>query len=121
MLSDGELSLAIDPFLTGNRLARHKPADIRCDYIALTHGHSDHFGDTIEIAKRNDAVLIATFEICQYAAKHGVRRIEPANLGGKVETDFGYVALTPAFHSSSYEDQYMGMPGGLMVSMGGTV
>ncbi len=121
LLSDGRFTLAIDPFLTGNELARHTPDDIECQYIALTHGHSDHFGDTLAIAKRNDATVIAVFEICDYVSKHGVKRIEPGNTGGKILTDFGYVAFTPAFHSSSYEGQYMGMPCGLVVSMGGAV
>jgi L-ascorbate metabolism protein UlaG (beta-lactamase superfamily) len=121
LLSDGKYAIAIDPFLTGNALARHAPGDIQCQYIALTHAHADHFGDTVDIAKRNNATLIAVFEICQFAGKKGVRHMEPGNTGGKIITDFGYVAFTPAFHSSSYDDHYMGMPCGLIVAMGGAV
>lgn len=119
LLTDGKHTLAIDPFLTDNPQAVRKADEIACDYIALTHGHADHFGDTIKIAKNNGATLIAAFEICNYAGKQGVSKLEPANPGGKVNTPFGYVALTQAFHSSSYNDLYMGMPCGVVVNMGG--
>jgi L-ascorbate metabolism protein UlaG (beta-lactamase superfamily) len=119
LLDDGAHQLAIDPFLTGNELARHKPDDITCQYVALTHGHADHFGDTVEIARNNDATVIAAFEICEYLGEQGITRTEPGNPGGRVHTDFGYVAFTQAFHSSSYEGRYMGMPCGLVISMGG--
>jgi L-ascorbate metabolism protein UlaG (beta-lactamase superfamily) len=119
LISDGTYSLAIDPFLTGNPLAKHTPEDIACNYIALTHGHADHFGDTLRIAQNNDATVIAVYEICEFCREQGLTKLEPANTGGRVYTDFGYVAFTPAFHSSSYEGRYMGQPSGLVVSIGG--
>ncbi len=119
LLESGNTAVAIDPFLTGNPVAKHKPAEIRCQHIVLTHGHADHLGDTVAIAKSNDATVYAAFEICDYVGKQGVARTEPANPGGKVATDFGFVAFTQAFHSSSYEGQYMGMPCGVVVSLGG--
>lgn len=118
-LSDGEHTLVIDPFLTGNPLATAKPDDVECTYLALTHGHADHFGDIVEIAKQNDAPVIAAFEICNYLGEQGVAKTEPGNPGGKITTPFGWIALTQAFHSSSYEGRYMGLPCGLVVSMGG--
>ena len=119
LFSDGTHTLAVDPFLTGNSLAVHKPEDITCDYLALTHGHADHFGDTLPIAKRTGCTCIAVFEICNYLGECGIEKIEPGNPGGRVYTDFGYVAFTPAFHSSSYEGRYMGQPCGLVIRMGG--
>lgn len=119
LLSDGRHTLAIDPFLTGNPLAVHRPEDIACDFIALTHGHADHFGDTLAIAKRNGCPVIAAFEICNYVQEQGHDAVEPANPGGRVHTGFGYVAFTPAFHSSSYEGRYMGQPCGLVIQIGG--
>lgn len=119
LLCDGRHTLAVDPFLTGNPLAKHKPDDIACDYVALTHGHADHFGDTLPIAKRNNATVIAAFEICEYCTEQGVEKCDPGNPGGRVYTDFGYIAFTPAFHSSSYQGRYMGQPCGLIISMGG--
>lgn len=112
-------AIAIDPFLTGNPVAKHKASDIRCTHVGLTHGHSDHVGDTVAIAKANRATVIAAFEITQYLASQGVERLEAGNPGGRVATDFGWVAFTQAFHSSSYEGQYMGQPCGLVVHIGG--
>lgn len=120
LFSDGSNAIVIDPFLTGNPVAMHAPGDIRCQAIVLTHGHSDHFGDTVQIAQANNATVIAAFEITEYAASQGVKQVEPANPGGKVQTDFGWVAFTQAFHSSSYNGQYMGMPCGVVVYIGGT-
>ena len=119
LLDDGQHTLAIDPFLTGNPVARHKPEDLRCGYIALTHGHSDHFGDTLAIARRNNATVIGVFEICNFLNEQGVKRTEPGNPGGEITTPFGSVAFTQAFHSSSYEGRYLGMPCGLVIRIGG--
>ena len=113
-------AVAVDPYLTGNPLAVHRPEDIVCDYVALTHGHEDHFGDTLAIAKANHATVIGAYELCQYVATEGGHdQIDPGNPGGRIPTDFGYVAFTPAFHSSSYKGVYMGQPMGLIFSIGG--
>ena len=119
LLSDGSHTLVIDPFLTGNPVATQQPGDIKCDYIALTHGHADHFGDTVAIAKANNATVIAAFEIIEYLGEQGITRGEPGNPGGKIKTAFGWVAFTQAFHSSSYQGRYMGLPCGVVVRMGG--
>lgn len=112
-------AVAIDPFLTGNPKAVTKPQDVKCGHIALTHGHADHFGDTVSIAKKNGAQVFAAFEICNYLGEQGIDTTQPMNPGGKVKTDFGFVALTQAFHSSSFEDRYMGMPCGVILNIGG--
>ncbi len=119
LLDDGESVLAIDPFLTGNPVATMSAGDIKCTHIALTHGHADHFGDTVAIAKANDATVIGAFEITEYLGEQGLSKLEPGNPGGRIDLPFGSVAFTQAFHSSSYEGRYMGMPCGLVVSMGG--
>lgn len=118
VFSDGTHRLAVDPFLTGNPVATINPQDIACDYIALTHAHADHFGDTLDIAANNDATVIAVYELCDYCTSKGVAKTEPGNPGGRIYTDFGYVAFTPAFHSSSIDGQYMGQPCGLVIEMG---
>jgi L-ascorbate metabolism protein UlaG (beta-lactamase superfamily) len=118
IIASGEHAVVIDPFLTGNDLAKHEPGDVKCTYIALSHGHSDHLGDTVTIARANNATVCSTFEICNYIGGKGIRHIEPANTGGRVATPFGFIAFTPAFHSSSYNGTYMGQPMGVVVRMG---
>ena len=109
--------LCIDPFLTGNPHAKHRPADIACDYLAFTHAHPGHFNPAgWSIARQNHATCIANTEICQYLDEHvGLEKYLDANPGGTVRTDFGYVAFTPAIHSSSYENQYMGVACGFIL------
>jgi L-ascorbate metabolism protein UlaG (beta-lactamase superfamily) len=118
LLSDGTHTLALDPFLTGNPVAERAASDVRCNYVALTHGHVDHIGDAAAIANANNAKVIANFELANYLAEQGCA-IDPGNPGGKIETPFGYVAFTQAFHSSSHEGVYLGQPNGLVVNMGG--
>jgi len=113
---DGDHQLVVDPFLTGNELAQHRPDDLTCQTVALTHGHADHFGDTLEIAQANDATVIAAYEICEFLNEQSYDKTDPGNPGGRVYTDFGYIAFTQAFHSSSYKGRYMGMPCGLVIN-----
>lgn len=121
LFDDGSHQCVVDPFLSGNPVAMHKAADIKCSHIALTHGHEDHVGDTIDIAKNNDATCIAAYEICGMLQSKGIaeNKCEPGNPGGKIQTDFGWVAFTQAFHSSSHGGQYMGQPCGLVIHIGG--
>ncbi len=113
--------VAIDPFLTGNPVATMKAGDIRCDAIALSHGHADHLGDTVQIAKANKATVYGAFELVEYLGEQGIPqdKLQPGNPGGRIEADFGWVALTQAFHSSSYEGRYMGMPCGVVLHLSG--
>jgi L-ascorbate metabolism protein UlaG (beta-lactamase superfamily) len=119
LLDDGTDRLAIDPFLTGNPVARHKPADLECRFVVLTHGHADHLGDTVAIARQHGATVIAVYEITEYLAEQGITSTEGMNAGGRIETPFGWVALTQAFHSSSLGGRDMGNPCGVVVNMGG--
>lgn len=119
LLSDGTHAVAVDPFLTGNPAAVRSADSVECGTIALTHGHADHVGDTLAIAKANGAQIVAAFEICEHFGGLGIENVNPGNPGGRVETDFGWIAFTQAFHSSSYEGKYMGMPCGLVIHLGG--
>lgn len=118
-ISDTAHTVVIDPFLTGNPVAVTKPEDVTCQTLVLTHGHADHVGDAISIAKRNGATIVGAFELCTWATEQGIERTQPMNPGGRIDTDFGYVALTQAFHSSSYEGRYMGQPCGVVLNIGG--
>lgn len=116
-------TLLFDPFLSGNELCTVDPKDVQCDYVVLTHGHQDHVGDAVAIAKANDAPIIANFELAGFLeAKFGVKT-EPMHIGGGVNFPWGRVKLTPAIHGSSYPDDdgmpiYLGMPAGVVVTAG---
>lgn len=121
IFDDGQHRVVVDPFLTGNDLAKHDPNTIDCQTLALTHGHEDHFGDTMTILENTGAQLIAAFEICNHVASQGHQNVNPGNPGGRIETDFGSITFTHAFHSSSYAGKYMGMPCGLIIDIGGVI
>ncbi|RXZ83346.1 metal-dependent hydrolase [Paenibacillaceae bacterium] len=117
-------SLIIDPFLTGNPAAKQSPDNIKVDAILLTHGHNDHVGDAEQIAKQNDAVIIAPNELAVYMGWQGCRT-HPMHIGGSFSFDFGRVKLTQAFHGSGYQPEgkqefvYTGMPAGLLLYIDG--
>ncbi len=123
LLADGDHTLCIDPFLTDNDQAVHKPGDITCDTVAFTHGHFDHFNDDgLTIAKGNVATVIAGFELMMYCKQSkGIAedKLQPLNPGGRVDTEFGWIEAVQAIHSSSNSGQYMGVPMGLIIHMGG--
>jgi L-ascorbate metabolism protein UlaG (beta-lactamase superfamily) len=100
-LIEGKDKIAIDPFIEGNPKTDRKPASVRCDIIVVTHGHSDHLGDTVEIAKKNKATVCAIYEIAEWLAEQGVKT-EPMNKGGRVKVKDTTVRLVEAVHSSDY-------------------
>ncbi len=119
LISVGQHALAIDPFLEGNPVAVKKPLNVACTAVALTHGHADHMGDSIMIAEASGATVYAAYEICEYIQSQGHEKCEAGNPGGKIETPFGWIAFTQAFHSSSFDGRYMGMPCGIVANIGG--
>ncbi len=118
--ADGK-TVAIDPFLTGNSTASRSAGEISPETILLTHAHDDHVGDTVAIAKRTGAKVIATFELGEWLGQQGVENTTPANHGGTVAFDGGTVKLVPAWHTSSYGENFVapGVPAGLVVRFGG--
>ncbi|MEA3423488.1 MAG: metal-dependent hydrolase, partial [Bacillota bacterium] len=114
----------IDPFLNGNPQAESKPGDFKdISHIFVTHGHGDHLGDTIEIAKNTNAKVISNFEIINYLSSKGIVNVHPMHIGGRVELDFGIVKMTPALHGSSIMDEgkmiYGGNPSGFLIEVNG--
>ncbi len=122
-LEDEGTTVLIDPFLTDNPKAAVTAEEVAADAILLTHGHSDHIGDTVAIAKRTGAPVVAIVEIANELAEdlgsdHDVR--DP-NLGGTVKFDWGWVKLVPAWHTSTTPKGTVNTPAGLIVSFGGKV
>lgn len=116
-LEVGNFSVLIDPFLTGNPLCEIAPDEIPAQFILLTHGHGDHFGDTVAIAKRTEALVVATPEICDWVGGKGVKNTHGMNTGGGYTFPFGHVKFVRADHSSSLPDgTYAGNPCGLVIS-----
>jgi L-ascorbate metabolism protein UlaG (beta-lactamase superfamily) len=103
-------AVVLDPFLSDNPLGAAEPNDIAAEYILLSHGHGDHLGDTVEIAKRTGARVITNFEISNWLDSQGVKNAIGLNVGGSVDCGFMTVKSTPAIHSSSLPD---GSNGGL--------
>jgi L-ascorbate metabolism protein UlaG (beta-lactamase superfamily) len=120
-LSDGDTSVLIDPFLTGNPKAAASADELNPTTILLTHGHADHLGDTVDIAKRAGAPVVAIVELANEIGSNGVDQVFDPNLGGTVKFDWGWVKLTPAWHTATSPDGTVHMPAGLLIGMGDKV
>lgn len=105
-----------DPFITGNELAKDIDVDtIAADYILVSHGHSDHTGDLVNIAKRTGAMVISNFEIVTGVQSKGINNVHPMNFG-TADFEFGTLTYMQAQHSSSDADGgYAGNPGGFIL------
>ena len=116
-------TILIDPFISGNEACDLDAASVEADVILLTHAHNDHVGDTFDIAKRNDAIVVAPNELAVYLGEKGLKT-HPMHIGGSHQFDFGKVKLTQAFHGSSYTEEdgsiiYGGMPAGILLTIEG--
>jgi L-ascorbate metabolism protein UlaG (beta-lactamase superfamily) len=119
-LSDGDTTVLIDPFLTGNPKAAVAADDLNPTTILLSHGHADHYGDTVQIAKRSGAEVIALTEIAGELEGEGLQVSNP-NLGGTVTTDWGSVKMVPAWHTSTTANGTINTPAGLLIKFADTV
>jgi L-ascorbate metabolism protein UlaG (beta-lactamase superfamily) len=121
-LESGGKSVLVDPFITGNPAATLPASQFSPQTIILTHAHNDHVGDTVEIAKRTGAKVISTFELGEWLEKQGVNA-DYGNHGGTIAFDGGTTKMTPAWHTSSYDDGERGIvapgvPAGQIVRFG---
>jgi L-ascorbate metabolism protein UlaG (beta-lactamase superfamily) len=119
-LSDGDTTVLIDPFLTGNPKAAISADDVAATTILLTHGHADHIGDTVAIAKRTGATTVAIVELANEIGSEGVDVREP-NLGGTVKFDWGWAKLVPAWHTSTTPKGTVNTPAGLLINFKDTI
>ena len=120
-LKAGGATVVTDPFLTGNPLAAASADEIEADAILLTHGHGDHLGDTVAIAKRTGATVLAIVELANEIAANGVEDVRDPNLGGTVKLDWGWVKLVPAWHTAVSPSGTPHTPAGLLIEIGGTL
>lgn len=124
-LQTGTQSLLIDPFWTGNPTfpAGYEDGVTKVDVVLLTHGHEDHLGDTVRLATKYGATVVAQYEICMYVNGLGVEKLQPMNTGGCIEHGGVRYCMVPAFHSSAIildgKPVTMGDPAGFVIQAEG--
>jgi L-ascorbate metabolism protein UlaG (beta-lactamase superfamily) len=114
----GGVTLLIDPYLTENPKAACGPEELEPDAILLTHGHFDHLGDTVDIAKRTGATVVATKELADEISGDGVESVSDPLYGGTVTFDWGSVKLVPAWHFGVTPKGTVHAPAGLLIEFG---
>ncbi len=116
----GGYNLLIDPFFTDNPVAATKADEVKADFILVSHGHSDHVGDTVEIAERTGATVVANYEVATWLTNKGVKNTHAMHIGGAHDFPFGRVKLTIAHHGSMLPDgSYGGNPAGFLLTIEG--
>jgi L-ascorbate metabolism protein UlaG (beta-lactamase superfamily) len=116
--ADGRTVLG-DPCLSGNPAAAASAEEVAADAILLTHGHADHLGDTVAIARRTSATVVAITELAGELGGEGIEVRDP-NLGGTVDLGVASVRLVPAWHTATSPNGTVHTPAGLVIEMGGT-
>ena len=120
-LSEGSTRVLVDPFLSENPTAAVQPADLDPTHLFLTHGHFDHLGDTVDIAKRSGAFCVASRELAGELTEDGIENIADPLLGGTVEFDGGWVRLVPAWHFGVTPKGTVHAATGLVIKLGDSV
>ena len=118
-LTEGDTRVLIDPFLTDNPSAGIGADEVDPTHIFLTHGHGDHYGDVEAIARRTNAQVVAITEVADELTEAGVENVADPNIGGTVTFDWGWVKLTPAWHTSTTPKGQVNVPAGLLINIGG--
>jgi len=115
----GGKRLYVDPFLSGNpKCPENEKEPERVDIIALTHGHGDHVGDTVDLVKKHSCTIVAPVELAWWLQSQQIENVHDPNKGGTVAVDGLKFTMTNAFHSSSNnEGAYMGEPCGIVLTL----
>jgi L-ascorbate metabolism protein UlaG (beta-lactamase superfamily) len=124
-LDFGGKAILIDPFFTSNPgFGGDKDAAAKgISHILLTHGHSDHVGDAIDLSKKTGAIIVTNYDLCMWLASKGVEKFDPMNTGGTTDQGGFTVTMVRADHSSGdIKDGmpiYLGNPCGIIVKANG--
>jgi L-ascorbate metabolism protein UlaG (beta-lactamase superfamily) len=118
-LKAGDTTIVVDPFLSGNPKAAVEASELEPTHLFLTHGHQDHYGDIVDIAKRTGATVVALTEIAGELQEQGLENVFDPNLGGTVTFDWGWVKMVPAWHTSTTPNGTVNTPAGLVINLGG--
>jgi L-ascorbate metabolism protein UlaG (beta-lactamase superfamily) len=119
-LTEGDTRVLLDPFLTGNPKGAAEASELEPTHIFLTHGHADHLGDTVDLAKRTGAQVVAITELAGELSED-VENVADPNLGGTVEFEGGWVRLVAAKHTATTQKGTAHVAAGLVISLGGTI
>lgn len=110
------VNVLVDPFMSDNPACDTSPESVEPDFILISHGHGDHVGDALSIAKRTGALVISNFEIAEWFEKKGLKS-HGQHIGGGFHHPFGYLKLTQALHGSALPDgSYGGNPAGFLLT-----
>jgi len=117
--TDDGTHIVIDPFFGDNPVCDVTVDEIEADFILVTHGHGDHIGDLLPLARRTGALVIATYEIATWLGTQGVENTHAMHIGGGYTFPFGYVKMTPALHGGKVEGEggeaFTTVPGGFLI------
>ncbi len=122
-LIEGSKAIAVDPFITGNPVSQADASEIKADLVLVSHGHGDHLGDAVQIARQSGGKVISVYELANYCARKGAE-VHGLHVGGGNSFDEVYIKLTPAWHGSGKDSEtgpaeYLGTPCGFIIRMDG--
>jgi L-ascorbate metabolism protein UlaG (beta-lactamase superfamily) len=121
LTTPGGKKLVFDPWLTGNPKAPAGARIDKADVICVTHGHSDHTGDVVAVARGTNAVVVAVYELANWFQGKGLKDVVGMGVGGTVDVKGLKISMTPAVHSSSIEEDgkvhYVGLAAGFVVRL----
>lgn len=121
--TDDGTKIVIDPFFGDNPACDITVDDVEADFILVTHGHGDHIGDLLPLARRTGALVISTYEIVSWLATVGIENTHALHIGGGNTFPFGYAKMTPALHGGKIDaeggEAFTTVPGGFLINFNG--